>query len=80
MHRWTEAGHRLALVNLGDQSSVALADALAPDAPPGEWRVRWHSNARRYGGDGALPSVSDGRVTLPASTAVLLARFPRRGR
>jgi hypothetical protein len=80
LHRWSESGHRLALVNFGDETDVALADALAPVAPPGDWRVRWHSNARRYGGDDVLPVVSGGSVRLPAWSAVLLALVPGRSR
>jgi maltooligosyltrehalose trehalohydrolase len=79
LHRWAESGHRLALVNFGDSVDVTLTEVLDPSAPPGEWRVRWHSNAKRYGGDGALPAVSGGSVHLPPWTAVLLARFPGRG-
>jgi len=74
LHRWTDAGHRLILVNLGEATRVTLKDVLAPDAPAGEWRVRWHSNSSRYGGDDTLPAVSEGAVQVPGWTAVMLAR------
>ena len=72
LHRWTDAGHRLVLVNLGDATRVRLADALGPGAPAGEWRLQWHSNEGRYGGDGSPPTLADGVVSLPASAAAVL--------
>jgi hypothetical protein len=72
LHRWTEAGHRLVLVNFGEASTVRLTDVLAPGASLGDWRVTWHSNDVRYGGESAPPSLADGEVRLPASTAALL--------
>jgi maltooligosyltrehalose trehalohydrolase len=78
LHRWAGAGHRLALVNFGPAQSVFLSDALAPGGAGGEWRVRWHSNTRRYGGDGAPPTVAGDTVYLPPWTAVLLARLAGR--
>jgi maltooligosyltrehalose trehalohydrolase len=73
LHRWTEAGHRLVLVNFGGAMTVPLAGVLAPGGPFEGWRVTWHSNEARYGGDSAPPSLADGAVRLPASTAALLA-------
>src|SRR5262249_12935963 len=72
--RWGEAGHRLLLASFGDETEVALEDVLAPHAARDGWRLRWHSNARGYGGDGAEPAVTDGTVRLPAVTAALLER------
>jgi maltooligosyltrehalose trehalohydrolase len=73
MHRWTEAGHRLVVANLGETAcSVRLGEVVAPDPPAGRWRVRWHSNEVRYGGDGQTPSVADEVVRAPAHTVAVL--------
>jgi maltooligosyltrehalose trehalohydrolase len=74
VHRWGGAGHRLLLANFGGETDVALEDVLAPHAARDGWRLRWQSNARGYGGDGAEPPVTDGTVRVPSVTAALLAR------
>ena len=79
LHRWAGAGHRLALVNFGPPRSLTIADALASGTDVGEWRVRWHSNTRRYGGDGTPPTIAGDTAYVPAWTAVLLARMAGRG-
>lgn len=71
MARWSEAGARLLLVNLGSEPRTAWA-SLNAGLPPGPWRTLWHSRDAAYGGDGAAPVIDAEGVTLPDRSATLL--------
>jgi maltooligosyltrehalose trehalohydrolase len=73
LHRWSDAGQRLFLVNFGEATEVAIAETVAADMPRAEWRLEWHAGSTRYGGDGRSPTLEQGVVRLPAWTAVLFS-------
>jgi maltooligosyltrehalose trehalohydrolase len=79
--RFSVAGaeDRLLLVNLGRtlQYTPAPEPLLAPPAGA-EWALLWSSNDLRYGGNGRLCPVKDGRWTIEGAGAVLLAPEARR--
>jgi hypothetical protein len=78
MHRWSEDGERLVLVNLAPgPAEVWPEDVLAARPRPATWRVQWHSNAARYGGSGEAPEVRDGVVRVAGWMAVVLRPTPR---
>lgn len=74
LHRWSDDGHRLIVVNFGDAVAVPLASLHADSLPPGTWQVQWHSNTTRYGGTGESATLREHTLTLPANTAVILER------
>jgi maltooligosyltrehalose trehalohydrolase len=73
LHRWTDEGQRLILVNLGGPAEVVVAAALAADLPKVEWRLEWNAGSTRYGGDGHSPVIDRGVAHLPAWTAVVFS-------
>ena len=65
-------GDRLVVVNLGHDATLSPAPEplLAPPAE-GEWRLKWSSEAVRYGGQGTPSIYDDGRWWMPGETTVL---------
>jgi maltooligosyltrehalose trehalohydrolase len=74
LHRWSDAGHRLVLVNFGGSAEIVLAGVLSNGFRDDGWYVAWHSNQVDYDGSGEVPVVIGGTVSVPPATAVVLAQ------
>jgi maltooligosyltrehalose trehalohydrolase len=71
-----DAGHRLLVVNFGDDHDSPMNEPLFAPQPGTDWHVAWSSEDPSYGGGGTLPFVRAGRWRLQARSAVLLASEP----
>ena len=68
---FSEAGHRLLLVNLGDDYLSPMNDPLFAPVRGGHWRLRWSSDHPDYGGPGNVPFVEAGRWLIRGRSAML---------
>lgn len=74
VHRWSEDGDRVLLVNFGEQVTIDRSspgfDLLGGSA----LRVMWSTGDVRYGGTGDAAEAMEDCITLPARVATLLRR------
>jgi maltooligosyltrehalose trehalohydrolase len=68
----SQQGHRLLVVNCGNDHVSAMNDALFAPAPGAYWSVQWSSEHPDYGGGGAVPFVGPGRWLIRGHAAMLL--------
>jgi maltooligosyltrehalose trehalohydrolase len=65
-------GHRLLVVNLGDDHVSAMNDPLLAPLRGSRWELQWSSEHPDYGGGGAMPFVDVGRWLIQGAAAMLL--------
>jgi maltooligosyltrehalose trehalohydrolase len=68
----TEGGHRLLLINFGDDHRSPMNEPLLAPAPGTDWVLAWSSDDPRYGGTAGIPSFELGSWLIPGATATLL--------
>jgi maltooligosyltrehalose trehalohydrolase len=68
----SEHGHRLLVVNRGNDHLSPMNDALFAPAPGTYWSVQWSSDRPDYGGGGIVPFVGPGRWLIRGHAAMLL--------
>ena len=66
------AGHRLVVVNLGDDHLSAMNDPLLAPPPGKRWQPTWSSEHPDYGGRGVIDFPAAGRWLISAGSATLL--------
>jgi maltooligosyltrehalose trehalohydrolase len=70
---------RLLLINLGPElNRESYAEPLTAPPADADWMVVWSSDDPRYGGYGSRELWVDGRWSIPAEGALVLAPGPRR--
>jgi maltooligosyltrehalose trehalohydrolase len=68
---FSRAGDRLLLVNLGSSLECrSIPDPLVAPAESCEWKLRWSSADREYGGPGTPPVETESGWRLPAESAL----------
>jgi maltooligosyltrehalose trehalohydrolase len=73
------ADDRLLLVNLGPElNRRSFAEPLIAPPADADWQVVWSSDDPRYGGYGSRELWVEGRWSIPAEAALVLAPGPRR--
>jgi maltooligosyltrehalose trehalohydrolase len=65
-------GHRLLVVNLGDDHVSPMNDPLMAPPPGGSWALLWSSEHPQYAGGGTVPFVEAGRWLVRGESALLL--------
>ena len=68
----SEAGHRLLVINIGDDYPSPMNDPLYAPPPDGSWTQLWSSEHPQYGGTGSTTFDDDAPWLIRANTATLL--------
>lgn len=73
----SQHGHRLLVVNIGDDHESPMNDPLLAPVPGTCWETRWSSDRPQYGGAGSTPFTNAGHWLMRGGSATLLADVPR---
>jgi len=68
----SDEGHRLLVVNRGDDYVSPMNDALFAPLPDHHWALQWSSERPAYGGGGTIPFTGAGRWLIRGAAAMLL--------